>query len=722
MKKNILLLLLLTSGFGLMNGQSGLPSFVKDSLDAYIQRGMADWQIPGLAAAIVKDGKIIFMKGYGVTQLDGKEKVDENTLFMIGSNTKAFTSTALTILEQEKKLSLQDKVVKWMPEFQLANQNITQEVTIEDLLCHRLGFETFQGDFTYWTSNLSRDEVIRKMAKVKAPYDFRTRWGYCNAAFLAAGEIIPRVTGLSWQETVKKKILEPLQMSRTLMLSEELPKAGNVAKPHSLAPNGQLAALPFVNIDNLAPAGSMSSSVQDMCKWIMLQLNLGKLEDRQIIPKQAIEATRIPKSFLGINLGTKKETHFTTYGLGLGISDRNKRVVLSHTGGVDGYLSSVMLIPEENLGFVILTNTDQNSFFQTMTFELRDVFLGLPYQAFSYHALQEQMSSRIREKALQDSLRQLINLKRNPPVALSNFTGRYSNELYGDITLQLENGLLNIHFSNHPGLIGKLEYLQGNTFLCTYSNPTMGVKEIPFKIDYGKVQGLTLTVADFVEFTAYEFIKQEDSREDRTRTDWAWLKRFQMDNQQLPAPKPGEKRVVFMGNSITQGWLRLNPAFFEGRPYINRGISGQTTPQMLLRFRQDVLDLKPAVVVILAGTNDIAGNTGPMTLDESMDNITSMAELAKANGIEVVLCSVLPAYDFPWRPGLQPAPKIVQLNAMIKQYAQQNGLAYVNYHSALSDERNGLKKAYSGDGVHPNLAGYKVMEPLVEKAIQGILK
>jgi lysophospholipase L1-like esterase len=203
--------------------------------------------------------------------------------------------------------------------------------------------------------------------------------------------------------------------------------------------------------------------------------------------------------------------------------------------------------------------------------------------------------------------------------------------------------------------------------------------------------------------------------------DWANFGRYKEENSKLGLPAPEENRVVFMGNSITQGWGEAYPQFFEGKSYINRGISGQTTPQMLVRFRPDVVNLKPKVVVILAGTNDIAGNTGPSTLEMIEDNIESMVEIAKANNIKVVLCSVLPAYDFPWKPGLNPAQKIVDLNSWIKEYAIQNKIVYVDYFTPMADLRNGLKKEYSEDGVHPNLAGYKVMEPLVEKAIEAAL-
>jgi lysophospholipase L1-like esterase len=204
--------------------------------------------------------------------------------------------------------------------------------------------------------------------------------------------------------------------------------------------------------------------------------------------------------------------------------------------------------------------------------------------------------------------------------------------------------------------------------------------------------------------------------------DWPNLGRFRAENEKLGAPSKGEKRVVFMGNSITEFWIKLRPNYFLNRPYINRGISGQTTPQILLRFRQDVINLQPAVVVILAGTNDIAGNTGTSTLEMIEDNLASMAELARAHNIKVVLSSVLPAFDYPWRPGLHPAEKIIKLNVWIKDYCLKNGFIFLDYFPAMADERNGLKSEYSADGVHPNQKGYEVMEPLAEAAIQKALK
>ena len=211
-------------------------------------------------------------------------------------------------------------------------------------------------------------------------------------------------------------------------------------------------------------------------------------------------------------------------------------------------------------------------------------------------------------------------------------------------------------------------------------------------------------------------------QQQRLLNDWADLHRYRDSNATLPAPAPGEQRVVFYGNSITEAWAPYFATEFPGKPYIGRGISGQTTPQLLVRFRQDVVALHPAVVVILAGTNDIAGNTGPSSLEMIEDNLASMTEIAHANGIHVVLSSVLPVYDYPWKRGLDPAPKIVALNTWIRDYAAKHDATYLDYYSALADDRGGMRPGTSRDGVHPTAAGYAIMAPLADRAIAEALQ
>jgi lysophospholipase L1-like esterase len=234
--------------------------------------------------------------------------------------------------------------------------------------------------------------------------------------------------------------------------------------------------------------------------------------------------------------------------------------------------------------------------------------------------------------------------------------------------------------------------------------------------------GATPAPAPAPSLSAQQAAARQRAEDERVRNDWANLARYRDANARLGPPAAGENRVVFFGNSITEAWVPLFPQMFPGKPYVGRGISGQTTPQLLVRFRQDVVALKPKVVVILAGTNDIAGNTGPSSLEMIEDNLASMSEIARANGIRVVLSSVLPVYDYPWKPGLQPAPKIIALNAWMKRYAATTGAVYLDYHSAMKDSREGLPPELAKDGVHPTEAGYRIMARLVEPAIAEALR
>lgn len=507
MKKIVFLIAFTFYCYTLIAQESKLPVFVTDSLENYITRGMTKWEIPGLSVAIVKDGKVVFMKGFGLTRVGSTEPVNENTLFMIGSNTKTFTATAIAILQAEGKLNLDDKVQKWMPEFKLKDPLVTKEVNISDLLSNRIGFESLQGDFTFWNSNLSRAEIIQKMGLMDAPYGFRTKFGYCNAAFLTAGEIISIITGKSWEETVKEKILIPLKMNRTLMLSEDFKTASNKATAYTLIDNKR-TEIPIMCLDNLAPAASMSSSAGDMAIWLSAHLNNGKIDNIQVISNKALLAIRRPYTIAGMDTRNKQLTHFSLYGLGLFIRDRNGKLVYSHGGGVPGFASSWMFVPEENLGIVVLTNTDYNLFSDNLQNEIMDAFLDLPYQGYSDKSIKMLSQYITMTKTNIDSLKNVVKLNNKPSFPLEAYTGKYVNEVYGEIEIKLVNGKLNIYFSHHPNLIGKLEHLKNDNYLCTFSNPLYGIIEIPYKIDNGKVTELTLRLPSIVEFTPYIFIKK----------------------------------------------------------------------------------------------------------------------------------------------------------------------------------------------------------------------
>ncbi|MFI5155533.1 MAG: serine hydrolase [Chitinophagales bacterium] len=508
MKMNLLLLAFLFLLICPIHGQVQRSAFIKDSLDNYIEKNLKDWQIPGLSVCIVKDGQIVLMKGYGVKELGGQDKVDENTLFMIGSNTKAFTATALCLLENENKLSLNDKVTKWIPEFKLNNKAAGEMAIVRDLLCHRIGFQTFQGDFTYWTSDLTRQQVIEKMSHIVAVYPFRTRWGYTNAAFVAAGEIIPKAAGMSWENFIRQRIFIPLGMNSTIALSTEMPATKNRAMPHTMN-NGQLIKIPIGNIDNLSPAGSISSSVNDLSKWVQVQLNNGQLNGQQVIPAPVIAETRKPQSIIGDYKPMFNEGHFLLYGLGLMLQDYQGRKIVSHTGGVNGFVSSVTLVPEERLGIIVLTNTDQNGFFEALKWEILDAYLSLPYRDYGNAYLKGSKEDREANEKKEKTLRDSVALKLKTSLPLNAYTGTYTNDVYGKMNVVMESGELHMKFSHHPNMYAKLESLGGNRFYAVFTDPEFSKAIFPFKMENQKVTSVTVKVADFIEYGGYEFTKTE---------------------------------------------------------------------------------------------------------------------------------------------------------------------------------------------------------------------
>jgi CubicO group peptidase (beta-lactamase class C family) len=509
MKKLIFFVLSVLLSSQLSNAQRADRSkFIKDSLEFYINQALTKWRIPGAAVCIVKDNKIVLMKGYGIKELGLNNKVDENTLFMIGSNTKAFTATAIAMLQEQKKLSLEDKVTKYIPEFKLDNQLAGEQAIVRDLLCHRLGFRTFQGDFTFYNTNLSREEVIQKMSKVKATYPFRTRWGYTNSAFLTAGQIIERVTGKPWEVYLKENIFAPLGMGNTLALSGDILKSINRTVPHTFL-NGQLTTIPYCQIDGIAPAGSISSSANDMSKWVMALLNDGAVGKRQVIPAAAIQATRQAQDIVGSVSHLNGTTNYELYGLGWFIQDYENHRLVMHDGGVNGYVSSVTLVPQEHLGIVILTNTDQNVLFEALRWEILDAYFKLPYQNYSEKYLELFKAKETSDMATDKKMRDSVALNPQPALPESDYTGKYTNELYGSMQVtQGLNNVLEMRFEHHPRMYAKLQPLGGNRFYVTFSDPTLGKAVFPFHVKNGKVTGVRVKVADFVEYNPYEFVKE----------------------------------------------------------------------------------------------------------------------------------------------------------------------------------------------------------------------
>jgi len=504
MKKYCLVILWILSGF-YIHAQAQ-PSFISDSLDAYVARALDDWQIPGVSVCIVKDGKVVLTKGYGVKKWMTDEKVDENTLFMIGSNTKAFTATALAILASEGKMSLDDKVVKWWPTFKVNDPWVTKQVNMRDLLSHRMGYETFQGDFMFFDSDLKQSEVFEKFSKLKPMHGFRAKWGYTNAAFAAAGEVVRLVSGKTWSRYLQDHIFSPLGMTRTTPDLAELKKATNIAFPHTVHEN-KIKQIDFGKLEGMAPAGSISSSAADISKWLLAQLHEGKIDGRQVIPSVAIAETWEPHSILG-NGGTAfNKGHFSLYGLGWFLEEYAGRKIVSHTGGVNGFVTSVTLVPEENLGIAVFTNTDQNHFYEDLKWEIMDAYMGLPYRNYVGHFMQLKHgydSSFNQQMAMK---RDTVKMNPKTTLPLSAYAGNYKHEIYGWMDIKQSGKSLKVRFQHHSMKELTLEPLGGNRFLSTWNDPLYGNRVIVFHTAGNLVRSMTLRVGGFIENTSYEFVK-----------------------------------------------------------------------------------------------------------------------------------------------------------------------------------------------------------------------
>ena len=432
-------------------------------IDAYAQAVMTTWKGPGMAIAVVKDDKKVFAKGYGVRELGKDDPVDADTVFAIASNSKAFTTAALAILVDEKKITWDDKVVKYLPEFQMYNPYVTSELTIRDLVTHRVGLETFSGDLLWYETTYSEDEMLDRVRFLKPVSGFRSRYGYQNLMFVAAGQVIEKVSGRSWEQFVKERILDPLGMTRTVMSIKDLPE--NSAMPHNES-GGTLRVLHRGNVDGATAAAGMNSSVNDLSKWVRTQLNRGTFEGKQIFSENRSWEMWQPYLARPISAAAWKNNptrHFDGVGMGWFMYDYHGRKIVNHSGGLDGMLSYTILIPEENVGYVVLTNSESPAFGIMMN-KIRDVFVNAPKRDWNAESVQ----NAARGKAAADEARAKVDAARvantRPTLATANYAGTYSDELYGDITIAEEAGRLVMRFSKSPNFVADLEHWHYDTF------------------------------------------------------------------------------------------------------------------------------------------------------------------------------------------------------------------------------------------------------------------
>lgn len=484
-------------------------------IDEYAAKAGQDWRVPGFAVAIVKDDKVVLAKGYGVRELGKSEAVDKDTLFAIASNSKAFTAAALATLVDDGKLKWDDPVTKYIPWFQLYDPWVSREMTVRDLLSHRSGLATFGGDLLWYESSYSRNEIIRRIRFLKPTTSFRSRYGYQNIMFLTAGEIVPVITGKSWDEYVREKFFTPLGMARTTSSYKQLLATANIATPHNEV-DGKIRVIRYGNADNAGGAAAINSSVGDLAQWLRLQLGRGTYDGKKIFSAARSREMWNPNTIVG---GTSEQgekfnptVHFNLYGLGWGLNDYQGRKVVSHGGGLDGMVSRVAMMPEENLGLVILTNSE-SALSTLLSAKIFDVFLGVPKRDWSaeYLARAKQGEEAGKAAVLKVEQSRIPNTK--PSVPLSGYAGTYSGALYGDATVSEENGKLVVRLLSSQNFVGDLEHWHFDTFSIKWRSSIVypfGRGFVTFTLDAaGKANEMKIDVPnpDF-DFTELEFKKK----------------------------------------------------------------------------------------------------------------------------------------------------------------------------------------------------------------------
>jgi CubicO group peptidase (beta-lactamase class C family) len=466
------LFLLLTTATGALLARQAPPAAPPD-LDAYVARVMKTFEVPGIGLAIVKNGTAVVARGYGVRKLGDPAPVDARTLFGIASNTKAFTATALGLLVEEGKIRWDAPVVQYLPWFQLWDPYVTREITVRDLLVHRSGLGLGAGDLLWWPpSTYNRREIARRLRDIPLATSFRSAYAYDNVLYLIAGEVIETVSGQTWEEFVRSRILVKVGMTDSNVRHSAAGAGGNVATPHAPIDGAVRPIAPF-DSDNTNPAGGINSSAEDMARWLLVQLGEGRLADgsrlfsaataRQLTTLVTPMPIRNPPEELAA-----QRSSFRGYALGFEVRDYRGHKVVTHTGGLPGYVSKVLMIPDFDLGVVVLTNQESDQAFEAVTFHIVDHYLGAPstdwLDAYA-KVLKRQASANAETERKAAAARDTAS---HPSLPLAGYTGTYRDQWYGDVTIALEKGRPVIRFTRTASLVGDLEHYQYDTFIARW--------------------------------------------------------------------------------------------------------------------------------------------------------------------------------------------------------------------------------------------------------------
>ena len=492
---------LVVTSLALLTAPAALAAQVApfQGLDAYVTKAMHDWKVPGLALAIVHNDSVVVLKGYGTRTVGKAEPVNEHTVFAIGSSSKAFTATLAAMMVDEGKMQWDAPVTRYMPGFQLYDSYATREITLRDILSHRSGLS--RGDLMWYGSDLSRDEIIRRVRFLKPSWSFRAQFGYQNIMFLTAGQSIAQVAGRSWDDLVKERIFQPLGMQESSTSTRSLAGLPNVATP-SANIDDTVRSVAWRNIDNIAPAGAINSTASDMAQWVRFHLNGGKVGGKQVLSKGALDEEYVPNIVIPISgpqRAVNPETHFMNYGLAWFLQDFRGREIVQHGGNIDGMTALVAFMPEEKTGLVILTNMNGTGLPAALMYRIFDTYLKATPRDWSADLLKSTQSQIAQAKEAQKKQESQRVANTRPSLALDDYAGTYSDSMYGDARVRVENGVL--HASIGPAFDGTLEHWHYDTFRANWRDPMAGRTMLTFVLGAdGKVAQLKAEgVGDFVK-------------------------------------------------------------------------------------------------------------------------------------------------------------------------------------------------------------------------------
>lgn len=456
-------------------------------LDAYVEKTRTEWKAPAVGVAVVVRDSVVLARGYGFLESGKPARADENTLFAIGSSSKAFTTAALAMLVDEGKLRWDDRAENYLPGWRLKDPWVTREITIRDLITHRVGLD--RADWIWEGTDFSRDEVLRRQRFIEPQVSFRSRFGYNNHMFLAAGRVIENVSGQRWEDFVRQRILVPLGMRRTGFSTHDLSGLGNVATPHGWL-GDSVIPIPWHNIDNIAPAGSINSSAREMAEWLRLQLNAGVYRGTRMIsasamhemhsPQTVIPLERWYQSLSPVNHQMVPGTHFFMYGMGWFLQDYKGHYLVQHGGSIDGMRALVAMAPEDSIGIVVLTNQNPSNVDEAIAFRFFDLYLGGGTRDWSRVMFDSMMAVRHRER---DRIAQVDRERAkdtHPSLELSKYAGVYSDSAYPAAEIREEGGKLTVHVGVLTGTLSPWSY---DTFRVDWQLPTGDWTIATFELD-----------------------------------------------------------------------------------------------------------------------------------------------------------------------------------------------------------------------------------------------